>query len=123
MNITMWRARKHPVIAWLFIMLWPTVWGLLVAIFAPRSTQENCAFDHDVAITLVVILVMPWILGLRSRWFRARALMIGLIWAAFIAYILTFTAGALCSVYSRVYLEVVDPERKCPRYLQRDLGK
>jgi len=48
-------------------------------------------------------LVMPLILGLGSRWFRARALMIGLIWAAFIAYILTFTAGALCSVYSRVY--------------------
>lgn len=30
MNITVWKARKHPVIAWLFIMFWPTIWALLV---------------------------------------------------------------------------------------------
>ena len=90
-------------IAWLFIMFWPTVWALLVCGLAPKSAQKNCLFDYHVAVTLVAILVMPLILGLGSRWFRARALMIGLIWEAFIAYILTFTAGALCSVYSRVY--------------------
>jgi len=84
-------------------MFWPTVWALLVCGLAPKSAQKNCLFDYHVAVTLVAILVMPLILGLGSRWFRARALMIGLIWAAFIAYILTFTAGALCSVYSRVY--------------------
>ena len=115
MNITVWRARKHPVIAWLFIMCWPTVWALLVCVLAPKSTQKNCLFDYHVAVTLVVILVMPLILGLGSRWFRARALMIGLIWAAFIAYTIHFSSGALCCIYLRTYLDIVDPEHKIPR--------
>lgn len=41
--------------------------------------------------------------------------MIGLIWAAFIAYTIHFSSGALCCIYLRTYLDIVDPEHKIPR--------